>query len=95
MGVRERMKRYRSEGAAADLSLVQVLVPPESRELVVRLASVLRQLHRNSDQKALWRVQDRIALALGDNPVEIQARNSFAAFADSLFEMKELVEHDW
>jgi len=46
MGLRERIKRYRTDGGAAGLVRVEVLVPPEDRGEVVRLAARLRQVHR-------------------------------------------------
>ena len=46
MGQRERVKRYKTEGAAAGLVRVEVLVPPEDRDAIVSLAARLRQNHR-------------------------------------------------
>jgi hypothetical protein len=46
MSVRRRIQKYRSSGGAADLVKVEVLVPPSSREDVLRLAAKLRSEHR-------------------------------------------------
>jgi hypothetical protein len=46
MSARERIVRYRTEGGAADLVRVEVLVPPEGRQEVVDLAARLRSDHR-------------------------------------------------
>lgn len=46
MATRDRIRRYRHEGGAADLVRVEVLVPSGSREQVVQLASRLRDAHR-------------------------------------------------
>ena len=43
---RDRVRRYKTEGAAADLVRVKVLVPPEARDQVVTLAQALRKTHR-------------------------------------------------
>ena len=46
MGVHERIRRYRTTGAAADLVRVEVLVPADGRERVLSLAQRLRDEHR-------------------------------------------------
>ena len=46
MGVRERIRRYKTTGGAADLSRVEVLVPPESRNQILSLAERLRDEYR-------------------------------------------------
>lgn len=46
MGVRERIRRYRTTGAAADLIRVEVLVPKESRGEILSLAERLRNEYR-------------------------------------------------
>ena len=48
MPVRKRIEKYRNSGGAADLVRVGVLVPPSSRDEVLRLAERLRVDHRNS-----------------------------------------------
>jgi hypothetical protein len=48
VSVRERIEKYRSSGGAADLVKVEVLVPPSSREDVLRLAARLRAEHRET-----------------------------------------------
>ena len=52
---RRRVKRYRSEGGAADLVRVEVLVPPLARKEILALASRLRAEHRGSKElRALY-----------------------------------------
>jgi hypothetical protein len=52
---RQRVKKYRSEGGAADLARVEVLVPPSSREEILAVASRLRAEHRgNKELRALY-----------------------------------------
>ena len=51
----QRVKRYRSEGGAADLVRVEVLVPPSAREEILAVASRLRAEHRgNKELRALY-----------------------------------------
>jgi hypothetical protein len=61
VSVRKRIEKYRSSGGAADLVKVEVLVPPSSREAVLRLAAKLRSEHR--DGRNLRKLCDR-ALSL-------------------------------
>jgi hypothetical protein len=50
-----RIKKYRSEGGAADLARVEVLVPPSAREEILAVASRLRAEHRgNKELRALY-----------------------------------------
>ena len=50
-----RVKKYRSEGGAADLARVEVLVPPSAREEILAAASRLRAEHRgNKELRALY-----------------------------------------
>jgi hypothetical protein len=50
-----RVRRYRSEGGAADLVRVEVLVPPSAREEILAVASRLRAEHRgNKELRALY-----------------------------------------
>ncbi len=52
---RKRVKRYRSEGGAADLVRVEVLVPPSARHEILAIASRLRADHRASKElRALY-----------------------------------------
>jgi hypothetical protein len=46
----ERVKKYRSEGGAADLARVEVLVPPSARDEILEMASRLRAEHRASKE---------------------------------------------
>jgi hypothetical protein len=51
----KRVKKYRSEGGAADLARVEVLVPPSARKEILALASRLRREHRaNKELRALY-----------------------------------------
>lgn len=51
----QRVKRYRSEGGAADLVRVEVLVPPSARREILAVASRLRAKHRgNKELRALY-----------------------------------------
>jgi hypothetical protein len=45
-----RVKKYRSEGGAADLARVEVLVPPSAREEILAVASRLRAEHRSNKE---------------------------------------------
>jgi hypothetical protein len=52
---RQRVKRYRSEGGAADLARVEVLVPPSARAEILAVASRLRAEYRgNKELRALY-----------------------------------------
>ena len=52
---RQRVKKYRTEGGAADLARVEVLVPPSAREKILEIASRLRAEHRrNKELRALY-----------------------------------------
>ena len=48
MSVRKRIEKYHSTGGAADLVKVEVLVPPSTRDDILRLAAKLRSEHRDS-----------------------------------------------
>lgn len=47
---RKRVKKYRSEGGAADLVRVEVLVPPSARNEILAMASRLRAEHRGNKE---------------------------------------------
>ena len=47
---RKRVQKYRSEGAAADLVRVEVLVPPAGRNEILAVASRLRGDHRGTKE---------------------------------------------
>jgi hypothetical protein len=52
---RKRVKKYRSEGGAADLARVEVLVPPSARNEILAMAAHLRSEHRNRKElRALY-----------------------------------------
>lgn len=46
----KRVKKYRSEGGAADLARVEVLVPPSARNEILAIASRLRAEHRGKKE---------------------------------------------
>lgn len=51
----QRVKRYRSEGGAADLARVEVLVPLSARKEILAVASRLRAEHRaNKELRTLY-----------------------------------------
>jgi hypothetical protein len=43
---KQRVKKYRTQGGAADLVRVEVLVPPADRSKILKYASALRAQHR-------------------------------------------------
>jgi hypothetical protein len=52
---RKRIRKYRSEGGAADLARVEVLVPPSARKEILAIASRLRAAHRsNKELRSLY-----------------------------------------
>jgi hypothetical protein len=48
IAAKQRVKKYRTEGGAADLVRVEVLVPPSDRKKILEYASGLRAKHRAS-----------------------------------------------
>lgn len=48
--VRNRVKKYRSEGGAADFARVEVLVPPSARAEILAMADRLRAEHRGKKE---------------------------------------------
>lgn len=68
MSARDRIRKYRSEGAAADLVRVEVLVAPRDREAVVAFARQLRERHRIEKQE----IESLIEKALSEYGVRIQ-----------------------
>ena len=51
----KRVERYRSEGGAADLARVEVLVPPSARGEILAMAAQLRAKHRvNKELRSLY-----------------------------------------
>lgn len=88
MAARERVRKYRSEGGAADLVRVEVLVPPEDREEILEIASRLRTRHRSEKQlRALFdkalrsygpRILDNVDL---DRLPDLRSRAAVAACA--------------
>ncbi len=53
IAARKRVKKYRSEGGAADLARVEVLVPPSARNEILAIASQLRAEHRSKKELRL------------------------------------------
>lgn len=52
---RNRVKKYRSQGGAADLARVEVLVPPAARDEILALASRMRAEYRgNKELRSLY-----------------------------------------
>ena len=47
---RHRVRKYRTEGGAADLARVEVLIPPGDRAKILELASQLRAEHRGNKE---------------------------------------------
>src|ERR1700760_2441523 len=84
----ERVRKYRSEGGAADLVRVEVLVPPAAREKILAAASRMRAEHRADKElkslleKALRlygpRILDNVDL---DRLPDLRARAAVAARA--------------
>jgi hypothetical protein len=55
IAARKRVKKYRSEGGAADLVRVEVLVPLSARSEILAVASRLRAEHRrNKELRSLY-----------------------------------------
>ena len=60
MSVQDRVKRYKSTGGGVDLVRVEVLVPTEDREEILKLAADLRRLRREQASiKALKPIVNR------------------------------------
>jgi hypothetical protein len=86
--VHKRVKKYRSEGGAADLARVEVLVPPSARSEILAMASRLRAEHRGKKElRALYdhalrsyrtRILDNIDL---DRLPDLRARAAVVARA--------------
>jgi hypothetical protein len=53
VAARQRVKKYRSQGGAADLARVEVLVPPEGRNEILQVASRMRAQHRRNKELRL------------------------------------------
>jgi hypothetical protein len=83
-----RVKKYRSEGGAADLARVEVLVPPSARKEILAIAARLRMEHRRNKElrelydKALQcygsRILDNVDL---DRLPDLRSRAAVAARA--------------
>lgn len=86
--VRNRVKKYRSEGGAADLARVEVLIPPSARDEILAMASRLRAEHRGKkelrslyDNALLWyrtRILDNVDL---DRLPDLRSRAAVVARA--------------
>lgn len=69
MPISDRIKRYKTTGAGAGLARVEVLVPPEGREQILKLARDLRVTHRiakwsKSKRSSSEMVNDRAKLLM-------------------------------
>ena len=53
IAARNRVKKYRNEGGAADLVRVEVLVPLSARDEIIALASRARDVHRRNKELRL------------------------------------------
>lgn len=49
-----RMERYKQTGAGAGLVRVEVLVPPDKRDNILKQASLLRAQHRSDSMNVVW-----------------------------------------
>jgi hypothetical protein len=88
IAARKRVKKYRSEGGAADLIRVEVLVPPSARREILAIAARLRGEHRrNKELRSLYehalqtyraRILDNVDL---DRLPDLRARASVVARA--------------
>ena len=70
MSSRERIRKYREIGGAADLVRVEVLVPAADRDAILASASKLRQEHRNKKERMIEVLQaatERYGLRILDN----------------------------
>lgn len=70
MSVRDRVRRYRQTGGAADLVRVEVLVPLSMRDDIVAAAAHMRAEHRAKKQRVqalCSEAMDRYAIRLFDN----------------------------
>jgi hypothetical protein len=69
MAVRDRIRKYRTEGGAADFVRVEVLVPPDGRDAIVARAAELRAGHRRSQliDAEVRRVVDLYGVRATDN----------------------------
>lgn len=52
MSMRDRIRKYKTEGGAAGMIRVEVLVPPEGRQAIVDLAAKLRFEYRAANQSS-------------------------------------------
>jgi hypothetical protein len=62
MGARERIKKYRSSGGAADLVRVEVLVPAAGRSDILDSAAKLRAAGRKKNAELRQRLDAALAL---------------------------------
>jgi hypothetical protein len=70
MAVRDRIKRYRESGGAADLVRVEVLVPPSRRADILARAEEIRSDHRLRKERLQSLIDDaleRYRLRILDN----------------------------
>jgi hypothetical protein len=62
MGARDRIRKYRSTGGAADLVRVEVLVPKSGKARILAEAAALRAEHRERNEALQAQVERAIAL---------------------------------
>lgn len=70
MSVKERIKRYRESGGAADLVRVEVLVPRARRDEIVNIAAEFRSEHRAEKRRLAEFIRmatERYGLRVFDN----------------------------
>ncbi len=67
MSARDRVRRYRENGGAADLVRLEVLVAPGDRAAVLQFAKQLRERHRAEKRE----IEDLIVRALSQYSVRI------------------------
>jgi hypothetical protein len=88
VAARKRVKKYRTEGGAADLARVEVLVPPSARDEILAIAARMRAKHRaRKELRSLYdgalraygaRILDSVDL---DRLPDLRARAAVAARA--------------
>lgn len=61
MAARDRMKKYRKKGGAADLVRIEVLVAPGDREAVLNFARELRERHRERKREVERAIEQAIS----------------------------------
>lgn len=60
MSTRDRVRKYRKSGGAADLVRVEVLVPEDRRAEIVALASEMRSSHRQQKDRLAHMIESAL-----------------------------------